>query len=307
MYRSLVSQGLICRQADVRRIIKSIDPDGVTRRQRRRLHRRKYISQGPNFVWHIDGHDKLKPFGFSIHGCLDGFSRKVMWLEVGPTNKMPEIVAKYYLDTVKKIGGIPMQIKADDGTEHALIEPIHILLRNLDADDEEAMESFSIITSPQNQRIEAYWSILQRDRIGWWRRFLRDISDMDLFSNDDPVLVDCIRFCFMELIRNDLNSIRTQWNSHIISKSRNAGPRGRPDSMFYLSHLFEAENMIIKVDAAEINEFYSDVTANVLDYSEEFQDFATTVMHEEGKGLPQNPTEALDLYLFLLQKINEYS
>ena len=129
------------------------------------MHRRKYISQGPNYAWHIDGHDKLKPFGFSIHGCLDGFSRKVLWLEVGPTNKMPEVVAKYYLDTVKDSGGVPVKVKADDGTEHALIEPIHIFLRSLNADDEESMESFRIISSPQNQRIEAYWSILQRDRI----------------------------------------------------------------------------------------------------------------------------------------------
>ncbi len=29
-------------------------------------------SQGPNHVWHIDGYDKLKPFGFPIHGCVDG-------------------------------------------------------------------------------------------------------------------------------------------------------------------------------------------------------------------------------------------
>ena len=79
-------------------IIKTIDPEGVNRRRRRRLHRRSYVTQGPNYVWHIDGHDKLKPFGFSIHGCIDGFSRKLMWLEVGTTNKMPEVIAKFYLD-----------------------------------------------------------------------------------------------------------------------------------------------------------------------------------------------------------------
>ena len=74
---------------------------------------------------------------------------------------MLEVVAKYYLDTVKDLGGVPVKVKADDGTEHALIEPIHIFLRSLNGDDEESFESFSLITSPQNQRIEAYWSILQ--------------------------------------------------------------------------------------------------------------------------------------------------
>ena len=45
----------------------------------------------------------------------------------------------------------------------------------------------------------------------------------------------------------------------------------------------------------------------MLDCSEEFQEFSAMVMHESGRLMPQNPTEALDLYLFLLQKINEHS
>ena len=62
-------------------------------------------------------------------------------------------------------------IKADDGTEHPLIEPIHICLRSIN-EEERIENAFSNVTSPQNQRIEAYWSVLQRDRLGWWKRFL---------------------------------------------------------------------------------------------------------------------------------------
>ena len=52
----------------------SNNPDSVKLRKRRRLHGRRYVADGSNFVWHLDGHDKLKPFGFSIYGCIDGFS-----------------------------------------------------------------------------------------------------------------------------------------------------------------------------------------------------------------------------------------
>ena len=156
----------------------------------------------------MDGHDKLKPFGFSIHGCIDdGYSRKLIWLEVGPTNKLPEVIAKFYLDSVKKLEGVPQQLKADDGTEHSLIEPIHVYLRSLGNIDD-GLQSFSIISSPENQRIESYWSTLQRDRIGWWKRFFQDLVDLNLFTNTDSVLVDCIRFCFMKLIRQEVESIR---------------------------------------------------------------------------------------------------
>ena len=31
---------------------------------------------------HIEGSEKLKRFGFPIHGCIDGFSRKLVCLVV---------------------------------------------------------------------------------------------------------------------------------------------------------------------------------------------------------------------------------
>ena len=95
------------------------------KRRRHRLQRRKYHNLGPNYVWHIDGHDKLKPYGLSIHGCIDGYSRRIIWLEVASTNKVPELIAKYYLDALKQILGKPKFVKADNGTEHSIIEPLH--------------------------------------------------------------------------------------------------------------------------------------------------------------------------------------
>ena len=46
---------------------------------------------GPNFLWHLDGYDKLKQFGFAIHGCIDGFSRFIIWLESASTNNDPKV------------------------------------------------------------------------------------------------------------------------------------------------------------------------------------------------------------------------
>ena len=61
----------------VRLALTSIDADGVARRSKNRLKRRKYINCSLNYVWHIDGNDKLKPFGFCIHAGIDGLSRKI--------------------------------------------------------------------------------------------------------------------------------------------------------------------------------------------------------------------------------------
>ena len=259
MHRSLLDKGLICRREDVRKLMQQLDPEGVELRRRRMLHRRKYHAAGPNYVWHIDGHDKLKPFGFNIHGCIDGFSRRLIWLEVSTTNKLPEVIAKYYLDAISDLSGIPTKISADDSTKHALIEPMHVYLSSLNRSDVEG--SFSIITSPQNQRIERYWSILQRDRIGWWRRFFIDLTDVEMVDTSDPVALDCIQYYFMPLIRDDLNSILRQWNTHIISRRSNGGPSGRPDCMFYLPHLYGVESCLHTVKPEDIADFYPVATS----------------------------------------------
>ena len=57
-----------------------IDPDGVDRRKTmRRLKRQRYATPGPNFLWHVDGWDKLAPFSIFIHGAVDGFSRRILY------------------------------------------------------------------------------------------------------------------------------------------------------------------------------------------------------------------------------------
>ena len=33
----------------------------------------------------IDSYDKLKPYGIGINGCIDGFSRHIMWMEAYTT------------------------------------------------------------------------------------------------------------------------------------------------------------------------------------------------------------------------------
>ena len=73
-----------CKSA-LRDLLKILEPVGVEARSRHRFQRRHYKTAGPN---HIDGYDKLKPFGFCIHGAIDGYSRRIMSLEAGPTNNM---------------------------------------------------------------------------------------------------------------------------------------------------------------------------------------------------------------------------
>ena len=67
----------------VLQMMREIDPEGVRQRKAHMLVRHRYYAQGPNYVWHVDGYDKLKPYGFCFNGAIiDGYSRRILWLEV---------------------------------------------------------------------------------------------------------------------------------------------------------------------------------------------------------------------------------
>lgn len=85
--------GLSVKRSTVYAVLKVADPEGMKNRFGNKLKRREYLSKGPNFIWHMDGYDKLKQFGFAIHGAVDGYSRYIIWLEVGSTNNDPKVTA----------------------------------------------------------------------------------------------------------------------------------------------------------------------------------------------------------------------
>ena len=65
--------GLCIPSSTVQSLLKELDPVGTEERRKHQVKRRTYSSNGPNECWHVDGYDKLKPFGFPIHGAVNGF------------------------------------------------------------------------------------------------------------------------------------------------------------------------------------------------------------------------------------------
>lgn len=92
MHLRCLQNNLVVTQDIVRELLLSLDPRGVDLRKRKRLRRRQYFNKGPNYLWHMDSYDKLKPYGICINGCVDGFSRHIMWLHAGSTSNDPKVI-----------------------------------------------------------------------------------------------------------------------------------------------------------------------------------------------------------------------
>ena len=122
MFERCINHGIRIQREDVRIILSCLDPVGCQLRTANRLHRRRYYAKEPNYIWHFDGYDKLKPFGFCINGCKDGFSRHIIWLNVYFTNSDPSVIAGYYFEAINSLKGCPVFMRGDPGTENIRVK-----------------------------------------------------------------------------------------------------------------------------------------------------------------------------------------
>ena len=76
--------------------------------------------------------------------------------------------------------------------------------------------------------------------------------DLGVYYQTDHVQVECLRYCFVGIVRKELNSIAVEQNQYINSRSVNGGPSGRPNTMYFLPLLYDAKNYLENVDLTEI-------------------------------------------------------
>ena len=144
-------------------------------RRQHRLIRRQYHVPAPNYLWHIDGYDMLKPYGLCIHGCVNGQSRKVMWLNVYKSNNDPEIIGGYYFEPLARQGAAPHMIRGGLGTENVKIRDMQ---RFLHRDNHHT--SYIDGSSAANQRIESSRGQLRMGCMQYWMDIFRSLHEQGL-------------------------------------------------------------------------------------------------------------------------------
>ena len=82
--------------------------------------RGEYIVPGPNYLWSLDGHDKLKAWGIEIYSAIDAYSRYITWIYIGISNKTTTSILVQYLTTVSLYSQHLQILQSDCGVETLL-------------------------------------------------------------------------------------------------------------------------------------------------------------------------------------------
>ena len=115
-----------------------------------------FTTKGPNWVFSVDGHDKLmgyqnSTFPLAIYGCVDTASQKLLWLRIWTSNSKPELVARWYLEYLYETRTLPAYIRMDCGTETGIIGTIQAYLQQHHGDLNDPVDSIIYGPSTSNQ------------------------------------------------------------------------------------------------------------------------------------------------------------
>ena len=284
-------EGIRVPRSIVQSILKELDPVGSENRRRHRLQRRRYVNPGPNFAWHVDGYDKLKPWGFPVHGAIDGFSRRILWLQVTRSNNAPDNVACFYLRNVSIVNGCPMELITDLGTENSIIASIQSFFRN-------NMDGHRYVSSPRNQRIESWWSQFNKQRSCWWRNVFKDLESTGEIDTTSELNMEALWYSFSGVLQSDLDLVKEHWNTHLIRKSKFQSVTGRPDSLYFLPEQVGTRDYKIEVTDRQFEDVSEHVVVN--NYFNQYTEYFNYLLEENGIEMPNNWKDALIIFRFIM-------
>ena len=283
----------------VQTILPEIDPEGSRLRRANRLRRRNYLNPGPNYCWHTDGYDKLKPYGFPIHGCIDGFSRRILWLKIVKSNNDPRVVAKLFFSRARQLQFCPTVLRTDRGTENGIISTAQSFLRRNHPDSLSGEKAHRYGSSHSNQRIEAWWAMLRKSWSSWWINFFKDLVARGILDTSNVLHLQCLWFCFHPLMEKGLDEIKESWNCHYVRKSRHHTVSGIPNQLFYLPESVGTTDYHKVYDERDLREAEQSVSV-VEDSNDIYQEYFLYSANHLELQAPQNWRDALVMYEQLL-------
>ena len=211
----LIRRKIFIPRSKLRASIHRVDPTNTALRKSITVRRRVYHAEGPNAVWHVDGHHKLIHWRLVTHGGVDGFSRTIVYLKCSDNNRASTVLGAY-TEAVRN-HGLPCKVRSDLGGENVAVWQYMV---------EQHMSESAVVTgsSTNNERVERLWRDVFRCIISLFYETFRSLEDEGKLDHLNEVDMYCLHFIFLPRINHALKEFVSSWNNHRISTEHNKTP-----------------------------------------------------------------------------------
>ena len=212
------SKGITIQRRRIRESLNRVDPKNTAARWGAVIKRRSYFVPWQNSLWYLDGHHSLIRWKFVIHGCIDGKSRKIMFLHCS-SNNLAETVNTLFLNAIRDNGNFwPSRIRVDYGVENVLVCDEMVNYRGLNRN------SFIAGPSTRNQRIERLWrDVFRCVAVTFYYTFYA-MEQTGILDLDNELHLFVLHHIFLARINYSLSEFKALFNDHRLTTENNWTP-----------------------------------------------------------------------------------
>ena len=200
---------------------------------------------------------------------------------------------------------MPRIIRCDHGTEHSIIEPLHIALRTDHDDEHSGYNSFKKGKSTANQRIESFWVRMRRYTINFYIEKFKEMKDKNILDDSDDIHIGFIRYCFGNLIQAELDLVVEQWNRHPIRKQKGQNVvSGKPAHIYNFPQNYDAQDYRKEINKEHVDICFSKYAEKPVLFEPVYSELAKLLAPDH--EIPRYFEEGLRLFIQLTDAIKEF-
>ena len=278
-----------------------IAPELLRYRRSNPISRRVYDVPAPNYLWHIDGLHCLIRWKIVIHGGIDGYSRRIVYLHASDNNRAATVSALFREATMEC--GWPSRVRSDKGGENIDVAECMLRVRGT------SRNSFITGSSVHNQRIERLWRDTFRCVGHFYYSLFYEMEDCSLLNVDDDYDLFALHFVFLPRINSQLMQFVRAWNRHPLRTEGGLSPL-QLWSRGLLSSSLEWQNEICSgltlndenlygIETGESRDVFEDQRVTISMFDIGLNDQQLALLKESFNPLQSSNENGVDIYIQL--------